>query len=120
MTRTEFTTKIKLAAWQRCKGICEACGLKILGGAEYDHVIPDALGGETTLGNCECVCAKCHRAKTNDDVSRIAKAKRQQANYIGAKSSSSRPIPGSRASGLKKCMNGTVERRVPVVGRIGQ
>jgi 5-methylcytosine-specific restriction enzyme A len=44
-------------------------------------------------------------------VPRIAKAKRQQRAHLGAKARKSRPIPGSRASGLRKRMDGTVERR---------
>lgn len=29
--RQEFTTKTKLAAFERAKGMCESCGLKIIG-----------------------------------------------------------------------------------------
>lgn len=83
--RREFPAKIKLAAWDRCKGICEACRLKIIGRAEYDHRVPCALGGEPTLENCECLCAKCHRRKTStEDVPRISKAVRTQLKFIGA------------------------------------
>jgi hypothetical protein len=43
-------------------------------------------------------------------VPRIAKMKRQRAAHLGAKTSK-RPMPGSRASGLKKHMDGRVSKR---------
>lgn len=83
--RREFPASVKLAAWERCGGKCEKCLTRIIGRAEYDHVLPDALGGEPTIENCECLCSKCHRLKTSgEDVPRIAKAKRQQRKAIGA------------------------------------
>ena len=84
MSRREFTPKIKLAAWERCNGHCETCHAKIVGGAEYDHVIPCGLGGEPTLDNIECLCSKCHRLKTSiQDVPNIAKAKRRERKAKG-------------------------------------
>jgi 5-methylcytosine-specific restriction enzyme A len=82
--RIEFTTKIKLAAFQRAKGRCEECRTRIIS-AEYDHRIAWAMGGESTLENCVCLCAKCHRLKTSSqDIPQIAKAKRREAKHIGA------------------------------------
>jgi len=53
----------------------------------------------------------CARAKTRDDAKRLAKAKRQKRKHLGIRQSKGRPMPGSKASGLKKRMNGKVERR---------
>lgn len=98
--RKEFPAKVKLAAWERCGGNCESCHARILGRPEYDHVLPDALGGEPTLENCEVLCSKCHRIKTSGaDVPRIAKAKRQQRKAIGAWPKSRRPL---RSRGFPK------------------
>lgn len=53
----------------------------------------------------------CHRRETAErDLPQIAKAKRRLARHIGAYRSR-RPMPGSKASGLRKRMDGTVERR---------
>lgn len=91
--RQEFSTKIKLAAFERAKGMCESCGLKIIGRAEYDHALPDFFGGGTDLSNCQCLCAKCHRLKTSTaDVPRIAKTKRTKAKSTGAWPKSRRPL----------------------------
>lgn len=107
--RTNFPAKVKALAMQRCGGCCEDCGLKILGRPEYDHVLPDALAGEATLENCQVLCAKCHRRKTTADQHQIAKADRIRRNAEGRKVMKGRPLRGTRASGLRKRMNGTVE-----------
>lgn len=31
---------------------------------EYDHIKPWALGGKTTIKNCQALCANCHSEKT--------------------------------------------------------
>lgn len=87
MSRREFTTKIKVAAFKRAGGKCQLCGV-ILGHGfktHYDHRIPDQLGGEPTLENCQAICEQCHNDKTRTvDIPAIAKAKRREAKYIGA------------------------------------
>ena len=87
--RREFSRAVKLAAWRRCGGSCEECGLWLYTGKfAYDHRNPDGLTGEPTLENCRVLCSgpgSCHATKTKADVASIAKAKRQQAGHIGAK-----------------------------------
>lgn len=85
MKRLEFPRKIKAAAFARSQGKCEACGMPFKAGAEYDHVLPAALGGEPTLANCRAICTDCHKAKTADDVNRIRKADRQRDRASNAK-----------------------------------
>lgn len=112
MSRREFRKAVKLAAWERCGGVCDKCTTYLFPGRfQYDHDIPDGLGGEPTLDNCLVLCSACHGAKTAKvDVPRIAKTKRVKAAHLGIKATK-RPMPGSRASGLRKRMNGKVERR---------
>ena len=106
--RREFTAKVKVAAYERSKGACEACGGKLHPGRiHYDHVIPDALGGSPTIENCAVLCTACHGAKTTrQDVPSIARAKRLQAKHIGAKGPSRWP-----KSKWKKKVNGEVVLR---------
>lgn len=95
MSRREFTAKIKVAAFKRSNGICECgCGQRLMPGKiEYDHRIPDAMGGEPTLENCMAVTSSCHAAKTRGtDIPAIAKAKRREAAHISATAKSARPI----------------------------
>lgn len=78
--RKEFSSRIKRDAFMRCGGICEGdnCGAKLsIGKFAYDHVIPDALGGDPTLDNCQVLCRACHKEKSSrQDIPRIAKTKR--------------------------------------------
>jgi len=109
--RTEFTKRVKAQAALRANGCCENCGRKLLyGEAEYDHEIPDALGGMATLENCRTLCKSCHAIKTATiDAKRISKAKRnyRKANGIRNKSRFS----CSRDSAFKKKITGQVVRR---------
>ena len=96
MSRTEFTGPTKKAAWARCEGQCEyregtgidewRCQTMLRpGDIFYDHIIPDGLGGDNTLDNCQVLCRAHHDPKTQKvDVPRIAKMKRQRAKHIGA------------------------------------
>lgn len=76
----------------------------------FDHIIPDALGGDNSLTNCAVLCLPCHGAKTQKiDVPMIAKAKRVYDKHNGIKKTSR--FPGSRDSKFKKRMDGTVVLR---------
>lgn len=108
--RTEFSKKVKQDAYRRAAGKCEACGAVLgVGGFHFDHIIPDQLGGEPTLENCQCVCKVCHKDKTREDVGRIAKAKRQECKHLGIRKRSR--FPGSRDSRWKKKLDGSVVER---------
>lgn len=65
MSRSEFPADVRRAAWKRCKGQCEKCTAKLfVGKFQYDHRIPDGLGGLPTLENCQVLCTNCHHEKT--------------------------------------------------------
>lgn len=94
-------------------GTCHLCAGRIQAGDAWDvsHEIPLALGGADDDENRKLAHRKCHRAWTAEkDQPAIAKAKRREAIHLGFKRSG-KPMPGSRASGLKKHMDGTVSRR---------
>jgi 5-methylcytosine-specific restriction protein A len=111
-TRREFPAKVKVAAFERAKGQCEGCTARLYPGRyHYDHRIPDALGGEPTLDNCEVLCLACHGRKTaGTDQPAIAKVRHVRAKHLGAYRSA-RPMDGSKASRWRKRMDGTVEAR---------
>jgi 5-methylcytosine-specific restriction protein A len=89
LSRREFSKIVKREAFARANGFCEGkdCGAKLsIGKYHYDHRIPDALGGEPELWNCEVLCVPCHNAKTRKtDVPAIAKTKRIQDREKGIK-----------------------------------
>lgn len=109
--RREFSSKVMAAAALRANGKCEECTRRLMtGDFHYDHVVPDALGGEPTLANCAVLCKACHGIKTHKaDVPNIAKAKRRERKHLGIKKRSS--FACSRDSKFKKRMDGTVVLR---------
>lgn len=87
MTRREFPSKVCIAAFSSAGGKCESCGVVIRPGSgpHYDHRVPDAVGGEPTLENCQVLCKACHSVKTAEtDVPEIAKTKRIRNRHINA------------------------------------
>lgn len=91
--------------------ICNLCFTRIMIGQlwhqSHNRHLPKALGGFID-GIAHVRCNLLHAQQ--HDVPLIAKGKRIRAKHTGAY----RPahiMPGSRASGLKKKMDGTVERR---------
>lgn len=117
--RREFPAKVKAAALKRCmdaQGIprCEGhgCGVALVAAmTNFDHDVADGLGGEPTLENCKVLCKTCHGLKTFEhDNPVMQKADAQRKKSFGIKRNS-KPLPGTKRSGLRKRMNGVVERR---------
>jgi 5-methylcytosine-specific restriction enzyme A len=111
MSRKEFTRKTKAKGFERSNGLCEKCSAKLkVGEAEFDHVLPCALGGDNSLDNLEVLCRSCHKDKTADDVRGIRKADRIRDKRSGAfKKRSS--FPANRNGRFKVKLNGTVIER---------
>lgn len=85
--RREFPAKVRVAAFERAKGRCEKCTARLfVGKFIYDHIIPDALGGEPTLENCQVLCSACDDVKTDkNDIPVIAKVKRIRVKHYGGR-----------------------------------
>lgn len=135
MSRRNFTPRTKAAMFLRANGRCEGmvnesgryagargdtdkgwrrCGAKIGDGVRWtaDHIVPDALGGLNDAENGQCLCPQCDAEKTGKrDAKHIAKSKRMTQRRAGIGRTVKKPLPGSRASGWKKCINGTWVRR---------
>lgn len=79
-----------------------------------DHIIRHAEGGLETADNLRPICLPCDTGpdgKAAKDTREIAKAKRIAEKHFGVRERGRRPMPGSRASGWKRKIDGTVERR---------
>lgn len=114
--RQEFPAKVRLAAYERTKAgdgkaRCERCtALLVTGKFRYNHRIPDALGGQPVLENCEVLCLACDAPQTYTiDIPRIAKSKRIRKREAGIKKRSS--FACSRQSRWKKKIDGSVVAR---------
>jgi 5-methylcytosine-specific restriction endonuclease McrA len=118
MSRTEFTKQTMRQALERAEGLCEGllstgerCNAALtIGKYHFDHIIPDAIGGDNSLVNCQVLCVVCHADKTTKrDIPIIAKAKRVADRHLGIRKPSR--FPGSRNSRWKRKMDGTVVER---------
>ena len=94
-------------------GLCACgCGVK-LGAAgetiEFDHEVALVNGGENRESNLRALRRPCHGTKTKADVAEKAKVARVRAKHLGLKPKT-RKIPGSKGTGLRKRMDGTVVR----------
>ena len=60
-----FSDKIKVAAYEKQKGICPVCKKKYeLGQMEADHIVPWHKGGKTEPANCQMLCMLDNRTKS--------------------------------------------------------
>lgn len=110
--RKPLTDKQRLQLLIANDGRCCICGGKIDGVHEMwdEHVNPLWLNGDNSAENRAPAHVRCARTKTAAEATKRAKGRRVAEKHYGAKRSK-RPMPGSRASGWKRKMDGTVERR---------
>jgi hypothetical protein len=61
--RVPIPTELRRVVFERDGGRCVQCGSKF--DLQYDHILPVAHGGATTLENLELLCADCNRRKSD-------------------------------------------------------
>jgi len=109
--RGALSARRKLAIWEREKGFCMICGIKLItGGFIFEHVKALELGGSDTDDNIRLTCKPCATEKTKKDHSTAAKAKRSKAAVLGLKESKT-PLPFGKGSKFKKKLDGTIVLR---------
>ena len=96
MSRSQFSRATRRDALRRSGQLCEASGTRyglaegvrcngpLSKGVEFDHDLPDQLGGDNSLENCRAICRACHKHKTKGDIRQIRKADRQRDKASGA------------------------------------
>lgn len=94
---------------KRQRGRCAMCGRPLVAGHfEFDHIQALEHDGDNAHDNWRAICfSPCHKFKTKRDHQ--ARAKRDRI-AVGGRQQYGRPLAGTRASGLRKRMDGTVER----------
>jgi 5-methylcytosine-specific restriction protein A len=89
---------------------CAMCGNSLVPGHfEFDHTQALEHDGDNAADNWRALCTSpCHKAKTRADHG--ARGKRDRL-AVGGRARKGQPMAGTKASGLRKRMDGTVERR---------
>lgn len=93
--------------------ICPECGqpIRVDVTPDYDHTRPLADNGAHAESNLRAIHPRCHKRKTAVEAHERALSRAATMGAYGIKpKSSSRPMPGSKASGVRRRMNGSVER----------
>jgi 5-methylcytosine-specific restriction endonuclease McrA len=62
--REPIPRETRRVVWERDGGACVLCGDAFE--LQFDHVIPVALGGASTVDNLQVLCGTCNRAKGAD------------------------------------------------------
>lgn len=109
--RKTFAAKRRLQVLCAQNGRCTLCDQKIIGPFDVDHRVPLALGGTNETDNLEALHPECHDAKTSGDITRIAKAKRQNAKAFEPRKPSRLQSRGFNKS-LTKGFDGIVRKVV--------
>jgi len=113
LRRRQLTKKERRKVFADNGGKCHICKQKIPEGEPWDadHVIARWVKEDDSPEAHRPAHYECHKRKTKNDQKVIAKIKRIILKRTGGKRRRSRPMPGTKASGWRKRMNGDVERR---------
>lgn len=105
--------RVRLRIWEREEGRCWISGRKIMPGEpwELDHKVALINGGQHRESNLFPALKDKHREKTKEDVAIKKETVRVRSKFLSIRKPKGRPMPGTRASGLRKRFDGTVERR---------
>ena len=108
---TPAPPRVRLRRFFLYDGRCASCTRKLGAGVPWqlDHVKPLIAGGANRETNLQPLCSTCHKSKTADDIQDKSIVYRKQLKHAGIKKATSRPIPGSRTSGIRKRMSGKIE-----------
>ncbi len=59
--------RTRLAVIARDQGICQLCGLLVVGSPDIDHIVEKAKGGTEAMSNLRTACKACHSKRTARD-----------------------------------------------------
>ncbi len=104
--------RVRLRVFILADGRCGCCARRLRAGDAWqiDHRVALINGGGNRESNLQVLCDWCHKPKTVFDIAEKSRTARKRAAHLGIKRGSSRPLLGTKASGIRKRMNGAVER----------
>ncbi len=111
MKRKPLSRLARVRIFDSTGGACCICSLLISDKRWIvEHRKPLWLGGADAETNMAPAHERCAIEKTTSEAPVKAKTDRQRAAHLGIRRRQGRPMPGTRASGIRKRMDGTVER----------
>ena len=111
---TPIPPRVQWRIFRAHEGKCACCGRMIGPGERWqlDHIIALANGGAHRESNLQPLLFMHHLLKTRQDVAIKARNYRKALKHVGIKAKRfTRPLIGTRASGWKRKMDGTIEKR---------
>ena len=111
--RIRLTRAQKVRIFERARGICHICGLRIQVGQRWDveHIKPISMDGSDITDNMAPAHVRpCHREKTDAETPIRAKTDRQRANHLGIPKPGPK-LPAGRNSGITKTILKGVQPR---------
>jgi 5-methylcytosine-specific restriction endonuclease McrA len=110
---TAIPPRVKIRVFDATGGRCNECLRLITPGMGWqcDHIVALVNGGQNRETNLQPLCTLCHLHKTGRDVEVKAHTHAVRTKHLGLRKAKGRPMPGTKASGLRKRMDGRVERR---------
>lgn len=111
---TPVPDRVKLRVLKKFDRICQCgCGKTIRPGDGWrcDHKIAIINSGENRESNLQPLLLKCDiEVKLPADLAEKKASYKTQKSHYRIKRAKGRPMPGTKASGLRKRMNGKVEK----------
>lgn len=105
--------RVRVRVFQRHNGVCHVSGRNIRPGETWDldHVVSLINGGEHREFNLAPALRAPHKEKTKVEMQEKSRVYHKKAKNLGISLKKKKPMPGSKASGWKRKMDGTVVRR---------
>lgn len=107
---TPIPPRVKIRVFDRSDGCCASCHRSVGGRLRpiYDHIVALINKGENRESNLQLLCHECSGTKSAADVQEKSVIYRKRAKRL--KVGKRHLIPGSKGSGFRKKMDGTVVR----------
>jgi 5-methylcytosine-specific restriction enzyme A len=110
---TDIPDRVHIRVRDLAGSVCAICTrvLPPTEDGESDHIKAIVNGGANRESNLQFLCKPCHRLKTTDDVGEKRVIYERRLRHMGRRKPKGRPMPGTKASGIRRRFDGTVERR---------
>lgn len=110
---TPIPPRVRLRIFERHGGMCHISGRRIRAGEPWDldHIVSLINGGEHREFNLAPALRAPHKEKTKEDVAEKSRVYHKKAKNLGISLKRKIPMPGSKASGWKRKMDGSVVKR---------